>query len=250
MPGHEQSSRASFGDARRTRAARRLAGVSLIELAVVLGIVGALLLVAIPTMNDWFDNQRIKSAARDASDLLLLARSEAIRTGVSHVVFFGVDPDATMMTDPNGNFAPLLAVDESVTVNCRLDTNEKTEAVTAQANISWGVAHATTKVPSDTGGEALPAWSDPNDPSSAPASGSTFKDPNGSGQMDWVMFRPDGIPIGFDGDSGNCGNITAVGRGGGALYISNGARDYAIVVSPLGSVRVHVWQPNSNSWSS
>jgi hypothetical protein len=68
--------------------------------------------------------------------------------------------------------------------------------------------------------------------------------------MDWVMFRPDGIPIAFDGDSGDCGNVGAAGAGGGGLYVTNGKRDYAVVLSPLGSVRVHVWRAGSDDWSS
>ncbi|MDH3521380.1 MAG: prepilin-type N-terminal cleavage/methylation domain-containing protein [Myxococcales bacterium] len=242
MPTRAQEIRRPRSPARRRRAARRQAGVSLIEVVVVIGIVAVLMLVAVPSMNNWFEDQRVKTAARAGADLLLLARSEAIRTGTPHVVFFGVDPDGTMMTDPNGGFAPLLAVDESVTVNCRFDVNEKRESIVASGNtISWGVTNANVKVGSDTGGSTLP----PDD-----TSGSTFQDPNGAGRMDWIMFRPDGIPVTFDGDGGTCGNVGAAGKGGGALYITNGKRDYAVVVSPLGSVRVHVWQPHTNSWSS
>ena len=151
------------------------------------------------------------------------------------------------MTDPNGGFAPLLAVNESVTENCRIDANEVTEHIVALDGISWGVVHATSKVSTDNGGETLPSFTPPASP---PASGSTFKDPNGTGRMDWLMFRPDGMPVVFDGDSGDCGNVGPAGQGGGAFYITNGKRDYGVVVSPLGSVRVHVWQPHANSWSS
>jgi Tfp pilus assembly protein FimT len=232
----------------RSARSRSAAGISLIEVMVVVAIIGAIILVAMPSMDRWFAEQRLKGSARAGADLLMLARSEAIRTGIPHVVFFGVDPDGNTMTDPNGNFAPLLAVSESVTQNCRIDANEVTEHMTAEGNeISWGVVHATTKVPSDNGGESLPSFTPPSAP---PPSGSTFKDPNGSGRMDWLMFRPDGIPVVFDGDSGDCGNVGPAGQGGGGIYITNGNRDYGVVVSPLGSVRVHVWQPNTNSWSS
>jgi hypothetical protein len=177
----------------------------------------------------------------------MLARSEAIRTGTPHVVFFGVDPDGNTMTDPNGDFAPVLAVRESVTENCRIDANEETEHMVAEGNqISWGVVHATSKVSTDKGGESLPSFTPPSPP---PASGSTFKDPNGTGRMDWLMFRPDGVPVAFDGDSGDCGNVGPAGKGGGAIYITNGKRDYSVVISPLGTVRVHVWEPHANDWS-
>jgi type II secretory pathway pseudopilin PulG len=237
--------RAEIDRLARNRAA---AGITLLEIVVVVAIIGVVLLVTMPSMDRWFDNQRIKSAARAGGDLLMLARSEAIRTGNPHVVFFGVDPDGATMTDPNGDFAPLLAVNESVTENCRIDANEVTEhIVDPGGGVSWGVVLATSKVATDNGGETLPSFTPPSAP---PASGSTFRDPNGVGRMDWLMFRPDGIPVVFDGDSGDCGNVGPAGQGGGAFYITNGKRDYSVVVSPLGVVRVHVWQPDANSWSS
>ncbi|HEY5656239.1 MAG TPA: hypothetical protein VIY27_00475 [Myxococcota bacterium] len=245
MPTPDAVIRAEIDRLARGRGA---SGVSLLEIMVVVAIIGAVIAVTMPSMERLFENQRIKGAARAGADLLLLARSEAIRTGTPHVVFFGVDPDGTTMTDPNGGFAPLLVLNDSVTQNCRIDANELTEAMVADGDeISWGSVLATGKVTSDTGGETLPSFTPPSAP---PPSGSTYKDPNGTGRMDWVMFRPDGMPVAFDGDSGDCGNVGPAGQGGGAIYITNGKRDYSVVISPLGNVRVHVWQPNANSWSS
>jgi type II secretory pathway pseudopilin PulG len=234
MPMPDAVIRAEIDRRARRRAA---AGISLLEIVVVVAIIGVVLLVAMPSMDRWFAEQRLKAAARAGADLIMLARAEAIRTGTPHVVFFGVDPDGNTMTGPNGDFAPLLAVAESVTENLTAEGNE----------ISWGAVHATAKVATDNGGESLPSFTPPASP---PPSGSTFKDPNGTGRMDWLMFRPDGIPVVFDGDSGDCGNVGPAGQGGGAIYITNGKRDYSVVVSPLGNVRVHVWQPHANDWSS
>jgi hypothetical protein len=63
-----------------------------------------------------------------------------------------------------------------------------------------------------------------------------------------VLFRPDGIPVSFTFSGGTCGQIAGTGSGGGALYITNGERDYAVVLSPLGSARVHLWA--AGAWSS
>jgi Tfp pilus assembly protein FimT len=244
MPMREAVIRAEMDRFARRRDA---AGISLLEIVVVVAIISVVLLVTMPSMDRWFSEQRIKGAARAGADLIMLARAEAIRTGTPHVVFFGVDPDGNTTTGPNGDFAPLLAVAETVNENCRIDANEMTEHMTAEGNdISWGVVHATAKVTSDNGGESLPSFTPPSSP---PPSGSTYKDPNGTGRMDWVMFRPDGMPVAFDGDSGDCGNVGPAGQGGGAIYITNGKRDYSVVISPLGSVRVHVWQPHANDWS-
>ena len=40
----------------------------------------------------------------------------------------------------------------------------------------------------------------------------------------------------------------AIGTGAGAVYLTNGARDYAIVLSPLGGVRVSAWDGSLNQW--
>lgn len=231
-------------DAERSARTRRSAGMSLIEVVVVVGVIGALLAVAMPSMDRWMNNQAVKNAARSVSNILMLARSEAIRTGNPHVVFFGVDPDGTTMFDPNGGFAPMFAFNDgaAATANCRLDGGEVSEYIEAADGVTWGpTLNVTAKVSSDTGGASLP----PDD-----SSGSTFSEPpNTPNRVDWIMFRADGIPIAFKGDT-NCGTVGVAGRGGGAIYINNGVRDYAIVISPLGGVRVHVWQIESDSWSS
>ena len=41
---------------------------------------------------------------------------------------------------------------------------------------------------------------------------------------------------------------TWAGEGGGAWYVTNGRRDYAVVLTPLGAVRVHLW--TGSNWSS
>jgi len=241
---HKQGATNTRSEPQRSpRGRRRTAGMSMVEIVVVIGIIGALIAVTMPSMDRWFTDQALKSAARSVSDILLLARSEAVRTGNPHVVFFGVDPDGTAMSTANGDFAPMVAFNDgaAATANCRLDVGETSEYIDpAGDDISWGVTNASAKVPTDTGGAALP----PDD-----SSGSTFSEPpNTTNRVDWIMFRADGIPIAFKGDT-DCGTVGVAGKGGGGIYITNGQRDYAIVISPLGSVRVHVWQTDSNSWS-
>ena len=64
----------------------------------------------------------------------------------------------------------------------------------------------------------------------------TFTDRNGN-PVSWVMFRADGIPVTFDAA---CTPGT-LGSGNGAVYATNGLRDYAVVLTALGGVRVHVF---------
>ena len=80
-----------------------------------------------------------------------------------------------------------------------------------------------------------------------PLNGNSFR--LGATSVDWVLFKPDGIPV-LGSGGGDCGTLSATGTAGGAIYITNGIRDYGIVLTPLGSVRVHSWDRNSNGWSS
>lgn len=222
----------------------RQSGLTLIEIMVVLGIIAVLALLAGPSFTRWQDDQRVKAAARAGADLLLLARSEAIRTGNQYVVYFGppgtTDPDGTDILNVDGGYAPMLALADgpAATANCRIDGGEDFETIEAVQGLAWGVAQATTRAPGDNGGAAF-----------APpqSSGHTFADPGGT-QRDWVLFRPDGMPVVFDASGGDCGVTGMTGTGGAALYITNGRRDYAVVLSPLGSVRVHAW--DGTQWSS
>jgi type II secretory pathway pseudopilin PulG len=227
------------------RRANTSLGFSLIEAVTVIALIGIIAAVAGVQLGEWLEHQRSKSAARAAGDAFLLARSEAIRTGRNHIVFFGppgsTDPAGTALTGAGGEVVPLLILDDGPpqTANCRIDGGEPRETVQPQEGVSWGVTEATVWVPGDRG--AAP-FSPPQ------ASGSTFADPSNN-PVNWVLFRPDGVPVGFAYAAGACAAISGTGRGGGALYLTSGERDYAIVLSPLGGVRVHLWASNG-AWSS
>jgi type II secretory pathway pseudopilin PulG len=213
---------------------------------VALGIASVVLVVALPNIVEWANNQRAKAAARSVADLLQMARAEAMRTGNRHVVFFG-NPGTT---DPSGNqvamgaaWVPVLLIDDGapVAANCAIDGGETLEAVQPEDGVSWGVSFATSAVATD-GGSA------PFDPG-GPWDGATFTDP-ANAKINWVLFGPDGIPVTFVGAVGSCGLLGNLGSAGGALYLTNGERDFAIVLSPLGAVRLHVWNGASGAWSS
>jgi hypothetical protein len=58
------------------------------------------------------------------------------------------------------------------------------------------------------------------------------------------MFRPDGVPVGF---STACAQ-GQLGSGAGAIYITNGKRDYTAILSPLGAVKVRGFEQTQNAW--
>jgi len=221
------------------------AGFSLIELVVVVAILGVLAAVAVPNIVEWSRHQRLRGAARSINDLLVLARSDAIRTGRRQIVFFGLpgatDPSGAAIAN-NGSWVPVLRVDDDVPTasNCQIDAGEGREVLAPVEGLSWGVSAATVRVPTD-GGYGL------FDPS--PWDGGTFGSAVGI-TVHWVMFSPDGLPVTFNGAGGVCGVVGGLGSGGGGFYLTDGERDYAVVVTPIGGVRVHRWDRGTGAWSS
>jgi type II secretory pathway pseudopilin PulG len=215
----------------------------LIEVIVVIGIIAALAALAIPNIQAMLERRRLQGAARDLANTFAIARSEAIRTGNHHIVFFGppgtTDPAGTVLADAGGTSVPALILNDgpAATANCHIDAGEDRETLAAQDLIGWGVSEATVKVPTDTGGAAF---------SPPQASGTTAADPSNN-PTNWVLFRPDGIPVGFAPTATTCGTIGDTGTGAAGFYVTSGGRDYAVTLAPLGSARVHSW--NGAGWS-
>ena len=230
----------------RTISRNRRDGYTLIELAVVIAIIGIMAALSVPSLAQFFANQRAKAAARGVADAFRLAQAEAIRSGNPHIVFFtaaaggnppATDPGGTALgLDPDGRPWPVVVLDDRTPAlsNCLIDGGETQEHyVTPVDGVSWGFSlSGGVAAPGDTGG-------------GNPATGSTFRTRAGGANTTWVMFRPDGIPVGFDAAC----TLGGVGSGGGGIYITNGRRDYAVVLSPLGSVKVHLWNEGTGTWT-
>lgn len=212
------------------------AGVTLLELVVVIAIISVLALAAVPGMLHWSDDQRVKSAAREVADAFMLARSEAIRTGSNHLVVFANALGAT---------EPIVIVNDGpqTTANCTIDAGEVVHHVPAERGVSWG-----TSTGAANGTQA------PDDPGLAVAnvtSGSSFTDAskNPGNAASWVLFESDGLPRLFTQGGPGCAAVGNAGEGGGSIYVTNGRRDYAVVLQALGTTRVHKWNPSTDSWS-
>ncbi len=216
---------------------RNQAGMTLIELVVVLAVVSALIATATLGISAWAQDQRLKTSARAVSDAFMLGRAEAIRSGNSHLVVYGLgalanaDADIVIVNDDRPDLA-----------NCSIASSEIIHRVNLENGVSWGTTASlagTTVAPDDQGlavgntqygSSFTTAALDPNTPAS------------------WVIFQPDGVPLLFTTDGSDCTLIGLRGEGGGGIYVTNGRRDYAIVLSPLGTSRVLGWNPSSNNW--
>jgi prepilin-type N-terminal cleavage/methylation domain-containing protein len=224
---------------------RRERGYTLTEMAVVVAIAGVIAALAVPSTVRWQRDQRVKGAARDVADLLLLARSEATRTGNRHIVIFGPpgteDSDGTAIAGPNGP-VPFEVFDDGATLtsNCAFDAGEAKSVIEPVVDVRWGVAFATSAAPGDPNPAAF---------TSPQARGGTTLDPDDN-EVPWLMFRPDGVPVRFEGPGGgNCGKIGTTALGGAGFYLTSGTRDYAVVLSPMGGVRVHSWDDQAGAWT-
>ncbi len=222
------------------------AGFTLVEAMIVVAIIGIVAALGAPAMDRFFSDLRARSAARSTADALRIARAEAIRSGSPHIVYFSAaasgDPPATdpagtaLGADPatgGGPFPVLILRDGGVGApNCLIDAGEVQEGISAQRDVAWGSTLS--------GGVAAPGDTGLADHSS----GSSFSTPAGAATT-WVSFAPNGVPVGFDAAC----NTGGVGSGGGAIYLTNGRRDYAVVLSPLGVVRVHIWNQGTGQWT-
>ncbi len=216
----------------------RTQGFSLVEIMVVVAIIGAMTAVTVPGFSTYFANQRVKQAARSVADVLSLARTEAIRTGRNHVVYFQQDPTGAALVDGAGTSVPAQVVQDDdgtgplPAPNGQVDVGERRFDVRAEPGVSWGRTFATGAAPGDTGLTANFG------------TGRTFKTKSGAA-ANWIVFRPDGVPRGYSTGPYAEGDI---GSGGGAVYLTNGRRDYAIVLTPLGGVEVNLWDPSLGQW--
>jgi prepilin-type N-terminal cleavage/methylation domain-containing protein len=221
---------------------RRNRGFTLIEAMIVFAVIGVMAGLVAGALARRSGDQRAKAAVRSVADLMLLARAEAIRTGTNHAVFVQLDPADDPLVDKNGNpVAALMIADADA--DGLPDGGEYKASVPFDdtGSLQWGstlAAAASEEAPNDNAAGTFPA----TDPDFACC---TFTDPGGNPSR-WVVFLPDGLPRSFSTGPFATG---AMGSGLGAVYVSSGTRDYAVVLAPLGSVRVHSWNQAADAWT-
>jgi hypothetical protein len=192
--------------------------------------------MAVPATSRLSDNRRLYSSVDTLGWAFSYARGEAQRSGNLHIVYVRTDAQGADLFDSPGHQVDVLILDDgrpgSLNQNCLIDPGEPVVGRSLEEAVAFGLSDAGAKVASDGGG-------------GDPTTGSTFLDADG-GQANWVVFRPEGLPLPFSSDC----STGEIGDGAGGIYITNGVRDASLVVSPLGATRVHAYRPASSSWSS
>jgi len=214
--------------------------MTLLELMVVLALIGALLAFAGSMVGNWSEDQRAATSARSVADAFSLARAEAIRTGSNHMVAFNIEAGLS------GISSDIVIVNDGppTTSNCVIEAGEIVHSVSLEQGASFGSDPALangTAAPSDSGA------------SGNQLAGSSFIDASSPAvAASWVLFTSDGLPHRFSENPSTtppCDDLGPIGDAGGAIYVTNGNRDYAVVLSPLGTVRLHRWQSGAGAWS-
>lgn len=217
----------------------RESGLTLIEVVVAMAIAGILIGVSAVGFGRWQQNQTLTTTTRQVADAFSLARTEAIRTGNIHIVYLATgaatDIAGNALLDRQGRPVPLLILNDgplgSPGQNCAIDAGEPISTLPMVQGLAWGfTASGGVKAPMD---------------GTAPgnASGSSFATPAGN-PHNGIAYRPDGVPVAFD----LACNLGEFGSGNGGVYLTNGTRDYAVVLQPLGAVRMHGWDPSNAVW--
>ncbi len=206
---------------------KKRSGFTLIEILVIVAIIGVAAMLAVPSISAMNTNARLRNAAMDTSGALNYARSEAIRTGNIHILFFSEDAEGNSLKDKNGDDVPILILDDgrpgSANQDCKITAGEAVVTVSGQSDVSAGVTSGTVAAPEDGGGGDI-------------TTGSSFTDPGGN-DATWVLFRPEGSPRSFDS---SC-VVGVLGSGAGSFYMQNGRRSAAVVMTPMGGIRIHSW---------
>ncbi len=218
----------------------------MVEVLIVVVIVGVLSSVAVPGFNMLQEDQGLKSAAREIADSMMLARAQAIRTGNNVIVIFqGASGTQAPMQLRTTNAIDVVNDGVAASADCTIAQGELEFSIPAADGLSWGTT-------ASLAGNNVVA-SDPGFAPSNASLGSTFTDATVSSTTmtqskftSWVVFQPDGIPRLMT--PGDCASLGAPSQGGGGIYLTNGRRDYAVVLSSLGMVRVHNWGAGTG-WS-
>lgn len=205
------------------------------EVAIATSVVAALVVLSLATMRQWSHDQHGEETTRAFASLLRDSRARAVKDGVTTVVFFQTDRRGRPLLSEAGDELAALAI-RDLDGDGEIGPDERIGEVAAppEGALSWGHTAARLRARGDPAGS----------PDEAPVAAITFQAPDGSATS-WVAFGPDGHPRTELDQS----LPDAAGSGGGAVYLTSGSRDFAVVLTPLGKTYVRTWEGGSQGWS-
>jgi type II secretory pathway pseudopilin PulG len=204
---------------------KREAGFTLIELAVIFGLIGFMTMLAAPSMISYQRRQDAREWAQFVADTLEGARALAIKEGNPYIVLFEPSGNLTVIDDDDGDFA--------------------TDAGEATRTLSHPPGNADV-APWATGSPAAAVVPEDSAFGSIPDGGITFPDDVVRGQPG-IGFNARGFPISLPVALG--GPAGAPGTGAGSLYVTdNDEVTYAATLLPLGGTRVRLFRPSLGDW--
>ncbi len=219
------------------RNTRDSAGFSLVEMLTVLAIIGIVTAIAVPNLLRWQLREDTRSHAGNIARVLNQARATAIRRGAPTFVLFngpGIPQSAA------GEFAMIVVDNDADFLIGPTDnwTNFQKADGIAQEVVGYGMGAG---VPMEPGAPLSPE-DNAAGTLGALAGASTCPVAPAPFNVPAVGFTAQGIPVDMN-------TPTQWGSGAGAYYVTDDSTSvYAVVVLPLGGIRVRSLVPGQNIW--
>lgn len=215
-------------------------GFTLIELMIVVAIVGVCAAVAFPAMTSYRRKEDTRQAAVSVSGMVTNARARAIASGRMTFLLLGEPIDGSVPFTP-GQIAALVMDDDGDNAVTAADTAQPIfppaglNPEIAYYGVS-GTPHAGAALPAEDLSESEPAVA-----LGALADGSTLPNSAVLG-VPVVAFSPQGAAVAAD-------TPAAWGTGAGGIYVTdNNDVVLAVLVMPLGAVRMMKFDTASGGW--
>ena len=215
-------------------------GFTLIELMTVVAIMGILALIAMPAMTSYKRKEETRRAAVNISGMLTTARSRAIASGRMTFLLLAEPIDGSVVFQP-GQIAALVTDDDGDNTLTNADTATPifpTEGMGQTITLygAKGTPHSTAVLSPDDLSET-----EANVALGALADGTTLPDSAVMG-VPVAAFSPQGAAVAVD-------TFAEWGTGAGGVYITDNADTViAVLVMPLGSVKMRKLDVASGEW--